>query len=96
MRGFFLTGAVNYVTTAQTAPCRHDPRKHMTTAPPKHSDEKAEVGWFSADLAPEPVIHPVNRDRLKALFVFDGTLLYRSYTTNPYRVSGEECPGAWP
>ncbi len=54
------------------------------------SDECPEVGWFTADRALELVTHPVNHDRLRTLLDFSGTILYRSYTPDPYQVHGEE------
>jgi len=36
------------------------------------------------------VTHPVNRDRLKMLLDFSGSVNYRAYTTNPYRIHVED------
>lgn len=47
------------------------------------SDECPEVGWFTADRALELVTHPVNRDRLGTLLDFSGSILYRSYSSQP-------------
>jgi 8-oxo-dGTP diphosphatase len=52
------------------------------------SAESLEVGWFSSQEALELVTHPVNRDRLATLLGFSGKLLFRSYTTHPFRL----CP----
>jgi len=57
---------------------------------PTASDESPEVGWFSADQALELITHPVNRDRLRTLLGFSGTILYRAYTPSPYQVREEE------
>ena len=52
----------------------------------QESDESPELGWFSADQALALVSHPVNRDRLLTLLNFTGTVVFRSYTANPYQV----------
>ena len=52
----------------------------------KESDESPELGWFSAAEALALVSHPVNRDRLQALFDYSGAVVFRSYTANPYQV----------
>ncbi len=54
------------------------------------SDECPEVGWYEASRALELVTHPVNRDRLRTLLDFSGTIFYRSYTPEPYQVHGED------
>jgi 8-oxo-dGTP diphosphatase len=53
------------------------------------SDECPEVGWFEASRALELVTQPVNRDRLRTLLDFSGTILYLAYTPDPYQVHGE-------
>jgi len=53
------------------------------------SDESPEVGWFSADEALSLVSLPVNRDRLRSLLDFSGEIVYRSYSSSPYRVESE-------
>jgi 8-oxo-dGTP diphosphatase len=57
------------------------------------SDECPEVGWFAADQVLALVTHPVNRDRIKTLLDFTGTILYRTYTPLPYQVHEEEILG---
>jgi 8-oxo-dGTP diphosphatase len=52
----------------------------------QESDESPELGWFSANEALALVSHPVNRDRLLTLLNHSGTVVFRSYTANPYRV----------
>jgi 8-oxo-dGTP diphosphatase len=52
----------------------------------QESDESPELGWFSADQALALVSHPVNRDRLLTLLNFGGSVVFRSYTANPYQV----------
>jgi len=50
------------------------------------SDESPEIGWFAPAEALRRITHPVNRDRLQTLLEFDGRLVYRAYTPNPYQV----------
>lgn len=57
------------------------------------SDESPDVGWFSADEALAMVSHPVNRDRLQNLIEFSGTVLYRSYSSDPYTIESETVLG---
>jgi 8-oxo-dGTP diphosphatase len=54
------------------------------------SEECPELGWFTAAAALAAVTHPVNRDRLKILLDFSGSINYRAYTTNPYRIHVED------
>jgi 8-oxo-dGTP diphosphatase len=56
---------------------------------PTTSDESLEVGWFAPDEALGLVEHPVNRERLEAPLAYSGRLVYRSYETKPYRVTGD-------
>lgn len=57
------------------------------------SDECPEVGWFAADEALKLVTHTVNQDRLRTLLDFSGSILYRSYTPDPYQVHEEQTLG---
>lgn len=50
------------------------------------SDETPELGWFARDEALQMVTHPVTRDRLVTLLDHDGTTVFRSYATGPYRL----------
>ncbi len=56
---------------------------------PRTSEESLEVGWYSRREALRLVTHPVNRDRLTSLLAFSGEVLFRSYTTGPYRMLSE-------
>jgi len=56
---------------------------------PRTSAESLEVGWYSRREALRLVTHPVNRDRLTTLLAFSGEVLFRSYTTGPYRMLSE-------
>ncbi|MCK4622742.1 MAG: NUDIX hydrolase [Desulfuromonadales bacterium] len=53
---------------------------------PTPSEETPEVEWCPTEQVLQRVSHPVNRDRIKALFEHDGALQLRSYATGPYRV----------
>jgi 8-oxo-dGTP diphosphatase len=53
------------------------------------SEESPEIGWFDADEALALVTHPVNSDRLRALLEFSGSVVYRSYSSSPYRIESE-------
>lgn len=50
------------------------------------SEETPEVIWCSDVEAKRLVTHPVNRDRMESVLVFDGALKLHSYATGPYRV----------
>jgi 8-oxo-dGTP diphosphatase len=52
----------------------------------QESAESPELGWFTAEEAVRLVSHPVNRDRLQTLLDYSGTVLFRSYSANPYRL----------
>jgi len=52
----------------------------------QESDESPELGWFSVTVALALVSHPVNRDRLLTVLNYSGTVVFRSYTANPYQV----------
>lgn len=54
--------------------------------PPTPSAESPEVGWYPPQVALRLVTHPVNHDRLATLLAFSGTVLFRSYTTRPFRI----------
>jgi 8-oxo-dGTP diphosphatase len=53
-------------------------------------EECPELGWYTTDAALEKVTHPVNRDRLKTLLDFSGSVVYRAYTSPPYRIHVED------
>jgi len=55
----------------------------------RSSEESLEVAWFTDEEALRQVTHPVNRDRLQVLLDFDGRIVYRSYTPNPYQLDVE-------
>ncbi|HXE97142.1 MAG TPA: NUDIX hydrolase [Dongiaceae bacterium] len=59
------------------------------------SGDSVEAGWFTENEALEMVAGSVMLDRLKVLLDFDGTTVYRAYTTKPYRVALEKNLGTW-
>lgn len=50
------------------------------------SGDSEEAGWFSEADAVEKVAGAVMRARLEALLNFNGSVIYRSYSTKPYHV----------
>ncbi len=54
------------------------------------SGDSEEAGWFSEDEAVEKVSGSVMRERLKALLVYNGALVYRSYSIRPYQLLTEQ------
>ncbi|MEI6209182.1 MAG: NUDIX hydrolase [Desulfuromonadales bacterium] len=54
------------------------------------SGDSEEAGWFAEAEAVEMVSSPVMRERLTALLHFNGTVVYRSYSTKPYRILMEK------
>ena len=63
---------------------------HYKAGDLRTSEECPEVGWFPADVALSMVTHPINHDRLQALLTFSGTIVYRAYSSNPYRIHAED------
>ncbi len=56
---------------------------------PSFSGDSVEAGWFSESEALDKITGSVMRERFKALLGFDGTTIYRAYTTKPYQVQFE-------
>lgn len=54
------------------------------------SGDSEEAGWFSEAEALEKVSGSVMQGRLKALLNFNGSAVYRSYSTRPYQVLMEQ------
>jgi len=55
-----------------------------------NSGDSEEAGWFPETEASEKVTGGVMRGRLLALLNFDGSVVYRSYSTRPYQVLMEQ------
>ena len=55
----------------------------------KNSGDSAEACWTTESEALEMITVPVMRERLIALLNFNGSTIYRSYTTKPYQVQME-------
>jgi 8-oxo-dGTP diphosphatase len=53
------------------------------------SEESPEIDWFDDGEALEAISHPVNRDRLRGMLDFTGTVIYRAYYSSPYRIEFE-------
>jgi len=59
------------------------------------SGDSVEVGWFSENEAGEMVTGSVMMNRLKILLNYNGSIVYRAYTTKPYQVEVEKDLGSW-
>lgn len=57
------------------------------------SGDSQEAGWFSEEDALQKVTGSVMSGRLKALLNFDGSAVYRSYSTRPYQILMEQSLG---
>lgn len=55
----------------------------------KISEESTDVGWFHKDVVLSMIKEPWLRDRAKNMLQFNGTVLYRSYSSRPYEVYTE-------
>jgi len=53
------------------------------------SPESLQVEWFSPEESMNMISHPVIQDRVKDMINYDGQILYRAYTINPYQVVEE-------
>lgn len=56
---------------------------------PSFSGDSVEAGWFSEAEALDKITGSVMRERFMALLSFNGTIMYRAYTTKPYHVQFE-------
>lgn len=54
------------------------------------SSEHEAAGWFSPEQAVAMVTHGIYAGRLAHLLAFDGQVLYRAYTKDPYQVHLEQ------
>ena len=50
------------------------------------SDESIETEWVSRHSVLQRISHPVIYDRMKDMLDFSGRVIYRVYTTDPYRI----------
>jgi 8-oxo-dGTP diphosphatase len=50
------------------------------------SGDSEEAGWYSEEEAVQKVSGPVMSERLTSLLNFNGSVVYRSYSTRPYQV----------
>lgn len=49
-------------------------------------NETLDAQWVAPQAALTMITHPVNLQRTRDLLAFDGQVLYRAYTVNPYRL----------
>ncbi len=54
------------------------------------SEESIETKWVARHLALQQVSNPIIYDRMKDMLDFSGRVIYRVYTTDPYKVC-EQC-----
>ena len=52
----------------------------------KTGEEVLDVGWFSRSEALDMISHPAIYDRAKDILCFSGKIVYRAYSTSPYKV----------
>lgn len=57
------------------------------------SGDSVDAGWFTEADALDKITGSVMRERFKALLSFNGTPIYRAYTTKPYHVQFETVLG---
>jgi 8-oxo-dGTP diphosphatase len=53
------------------------------------SEESPEIDWYNDDEALAVISHPVNKDRLRGMLGFSGTIIYRAYFSSPYGIEFE-------
>ena len=53
------------------------------------SPESLQVEWFGPEESLKMISHPVIQDRVKDMMNYNGRILYRTYTMNPYQVVEE-------
>lgn len=50
------------------------------------SDESIETRWIERDSILNKVTNPIVHDRIKDMLDFNGQIIYRVYTTDPYKI----------
>ena len=55
----------------------------------KTGEEVLDVGWFSRSEALDMICHPAIHDRAKDILCFSDKVVYRAYSTDPYKVHRE-------
>lgn len=53
---------------------------------PRTSDESLQVGWYGEDEVLNMCTQPITVDRLRDMLEFNGSVVYRSYTSKPYEI----------
>jgi len=61
-------------------------RGHYVSGDPAASNETLDARWVQPQAALSMMTHPVNLQRVRDLLAFDGRVVYRAYTTDPYRL----------
>ncbi|MBI1742271.1 NUDIX hydrolase [Candidatus Acetothermia bacterium] len=57
---------------------------------PQPSHETSDAGWFTPEEALQMVVHQPQHVRLRDVLSHNESIIYRSYTTNPYQVLYEK------
>ncbi len=55
----------------------------------KTCEEVLDVGWFSRDAVLNMISHPAIHDRVRDILCFSDKVVYRAYSTDPYKVHRE-------
>lgn len=50
------------------------------------SDESVETKWVDRDSVLDKITNPIVHDRIKDMLDFKGQIIYRVYSTNPYKI----------
>jgi len=50
------------------------------------SDESVETKWVDRDSVLDKITNPIIQDRIKDMLNFKGQIIYRVYSTNPYKI----------
>ena len=61
----------------------------MVSGELKTSEESIEVGWFDRERVLEMITTSAIYDRMKDMLDFNGKVIYRAYSTNPYKIYKE-------
>jgi 8-oxo-dGTP diphosphatase len=61
----------------------------MVSGELRASEESIEVGWFEREKVLDMIIQPTLKDRARDMLEFDGKVIYRAYSKNPYVIHVE-------
>lgn len=59
-------------------------RAEYVSGEPITTDESLQTEWVKAHQVRERITHPALYDRVQDMLAFTGTVVYRTYTTDPY------------